>query len=100
MTPARGATQAGDRHEKGSGLQNTTVGRDGSHKLAGTPEKYAGWTVEDPVGQKVGSVRMLFANGSGEPEYISVRLGVFGRCVLIPVQGVSVREDARTIVLQ
>ena len=91
---------AGDRRERGSKLQNTTVGRNGLGKRAGTPEEYAGWTVQDPIGQKVGSVRMLFANGSGEPEYISVRLGVFGRCVLIPVQGVSVREDSRTLVLQ
>jgi hypothetical protein len=66
----------------------------------GLPGSYLGWTVQDPLGQKVGSVRTLIANGSGEPEYINVRLGVFGRCILLPVQGVSVREDSRTLVLQ
>jgi hypothetical protein len=51
--------------------------------------------------KRVGKVKKLFVNASGEPEYISVKMGFFGlRCVLLPVQNVAVDEQRRTLVLQ
>jgi hypothetical protein len=62
---------------------------------------YAGYTVCDPRGQKIGRAERFFLNGSGEPEYIRVKTGLFGfKAVLIPVQTVAVDEERGTLVLQ
>ena len=53
----------------------------------------AGYSVYDPVGQKIGIVERVFANPDGEPVYIRVRIGLFGmKTVLIPVQFVETDE--------
>ena len=44
-----------------------------------TPKRYAGYTVYDPLGQKIGNAEEVFVNLEGEPEYIRVRIGFFGR---------------------
>jgi hypothetical protein len=65
------------------------------------PDRYAGYVVRDPRGQKIGRTEKYFVNGSGEPEYIRVRMGLFGfKTVLIPVQTVAVDKERRTLVLQ
>jgi len=65
------------------------------------PEEYAGYAVCDPRGHKIGRVEKLFVNGSGEPEYIKVKTGLFGfKTVLIPVQSVAADEERRALVLQ
>jgi hypothetical protein len=65
------------------------------------PERYAGYAVCDPRGQKIGRAEECFLNGSGEPEYIRVKMGFFGlKTVLIPVQAIAADEVRRTIVLQ
>ena len=38
----------------------------------------SGYSVYDPVGQKIGIVERVFANSDGEPEYIRLRIGLFG----------------------
>jgi hypothetical protein len=64
-------------------------------------ERYAGYTVRDPRGQRIGSAERLFLNESDEPEYILVKLGFFGfKTALIPVQGVLTDEERRALVLQ
>ena len=64
-------------------------------------EECAGYVVCDPRRQKIGRAERFFLNGSGEPEYISVKTGLFGiKTVLIPVQTVAVDEERRTLVLQ
>lgn len=64
------------------------------------PERYAGYRVYDPAGRKVGSAKELFVNTHDEPEYVMVKIGLFGlRSVLIPVQVVTVDEDQRSLVL-
>ncbi len=64
-------------------------------------EGYVGYTVCDPRGQRIGRAERLFLNGSGEPEYIKVRLGFFGfKTALIPVQWVAADEKRRALVLQ
>lgn len=64
-------------------------------------EEYEGYAVCDPRGEKIGRAQKLFLNGSGEPEYIRVKLGFFGfKTILIPVQTVAAHEERRTLVLQ
>jgi hypothetical protein len=61
----------------------------------------AGYSVYDPVGQKIGIVERVFANPDGEPVYIRVRIGFFGmRAVLIPVQFVETDEKRKSLVLK
>jgi hypothetical protein len=63
--------------------------------------EYVGYTVCDPRGQKIGRAEKIFLNGSGEPEYISVKTGLFGfKTVLIPVQTAAVDDEQRALVLQ
>ena len=65
------------------------------------PERYAGYTVRDPLGRKIGNLEELFVNARQEPEYASVRIGLLEfRTVLIPVQSVAVDEGRRALVLQ
>ena len=65
------------------------------------PERYAGYAVCDPRGQTIGRAEQFFVNGSGEPEYIRVKIGLFGfKTVLIPVQAVAAGEELRALVLQ
>jgi hypothetical protein len=55
----------------------------------------------DPRGREIGRAEKIFLNGSGEPEYISVRMGFFGfKTVLVPVQTAAVDEKRRALVLQ
>jgi hypothetical protein len=66
-----------------------------------TPKRYAGYTVYDPLGQKIGSAEEVFVNLEGAPEYIRVRIGLFGmKSVLIPVQFVETEEKQSTLTLQ
>ena len=65
------------------------------------PEKYVGYGLCDPQGREVGRVTKLYLNGYEEPEYVEVKMGLFGRkVVLIPVVGVAVNEQKKTLVLQ
>lgn len=66
-----------------------------------TAEQYAGYSVRDPRGQRIGNTERIFLNGRGEPEYIRVKIGFFGfKIVLIPVQSVAVDEKQRALILQ
>lgn len=71
---------------------------EGRVNALGTCEGYA---VCDPRGRKIGSVEELFFNDYDEPEYINVKMGLFGlKTVLIPVTSVLVNQEQRTLVLQ
>ena len=79
----------------------TAASRKESGGHAWALEECAGYVVCDPRRQKIGRAEKFFLNGSGEPEYISVKTGLFGiKTVLIPVQTVAVDEERRTLVLQ
>jgi hypothetical protein len=66
-----------------------------------TAERYAKYKVCDPIGRRIGRTERVFANGGGEPEYIRVKMGLFGlKRVLLPVQSVAVDEERRALVLQ
>ncbi len=65
------------------------------------PDKYGGYAVCDPLGNKVGSVEKVFVNGGGEPEYIRIKMGPLGlKSVLLPVLYVAVDEKRRVLTLQ
>ena len=67
--------------------------------LAGS--ECVGYAVLDPEGRKIGVVGELFSNDSGEPEYVRVRLGLFGlKSAMIPVQLVALDGERRTMTLQ
>ena len=81
-------TQAPEKH-RGSGI------------LSGGRDEYVGYTVFDPLGQKIGSVEKLFLNGSGELEYVRTRIGLlFAKRVLIPVQNAALDREARSLTLK
>jgi hypothetical protein len=61
----------------------------------------AGYAVFDPLGQRIGSAEEVFVNWNEEPEYVKVRIGLFGRkAVLIPVQFAEVDDEKRILVLK
>lgn len=65
------------------------------------PEEYAGYTVLDPEGRRVGKAKVLYANANGEPEYVRVKVGFLGlRSVLLPVETLAVDEERRALVLE
>jgi hypothetical protein len=78
---------------------HTALSRKGTGGSIRAPEEYAGYTVCDPRGQKIGRAERVFVNGRGEPEYIRVKAGLF-KTVLIPVQMVAADEERRALVLQ
>ena len=62
-------------------------------------DRYAGYAVYDPAGEKIGKVDDLFLDQSDEPEYLGVKMGFLGtRSTLIPWDAVSTADDeGRTI---
>jgi uncharacterized protein (TIGR02271 family) len=62
-------------------------------------DRFAGYAVYDPAGEKIGKVDDLFVDQSDELEYIGVKMGLLGtRSTLIPWDAVSTADDeGRTI---
>jgi hypothetical protein len=53
------------------------------------------------LGQKIGSAEEVFVNWNEEPQYVRVRIGLFGRkSVLIPVQFTEVDNERQILVLK
>jgi hypothetical protein len=78
-----------DRRSHASGASSTSS------------KRATGYAVFDPLGQKIGRAEEVFVNWDGEPDYIRIRLGFFGRkSVLIPVQFVETDEEKKTLVLK
>lgn len=60
-----------------------------------------GYTVYDPMGQKIGRAERVFLNWHQEPEYVRVRIGLIGRrSVLIPVQFAEIDDERQNLVLK
>jgi uncharacterized protein (TIGR02271 family) len=56
-------------------------------------DRFAGYTVYDQAGEKIGKVDDLFVDESDQPEYIGVKMGFFGTSsTLIPWQLATVDE--------
>jgi hypothetical protein len=82
-------------------MPDTGFGHGGHEGRFEAPERYVGFVVYDPLGQKIGSVERLFVNGDGEPVYVRVRMGAFGfKSALLPVGRITVDEEGRTLLLR
>jgi uncharacterized protein (TIGR02271 family) len=57
-------------------------------------ERFAGYEVYDPNGEKIGKVDDLFVDESDQPEYVGVKMGFLGMSsTLIPWETVSSTDD-------
>lgn len=82
-------------------MLETAVNRSELRLRFEVPEAYVGYEVYDPEGRRIGSVKGLFTNAWDEPEYIRVRMGIFGlKTFLIPTTFVAVDEKRQTLTLQ
>jgi uncharacterized protein (TIGR02271 family) len=71
-----------------------------SDRFTAIEDRFAGYTVYDPDGDKIGKVDDLFVDENDQPEYIGVKMGLLGtRSTLIPWQMVEVREDESTLIV-
>lgn len=65
------------------------------------PQKWAGYEVHDPLGQKVGRAERIFVNANDDPEYIRVATGFFPpKSILIPVKLAAADAERRVIELR
>ena len=65
------------------------------------PERYVGYVVCDPLGQKIGSVEKIFVNENRQPEYVRVKIGLFGlKSILIPAKTLVIDEEHRNLMLK
>jgi uncharacterized protein (TIGR02271 family) len=63
-------------------------------------DRFAGYEVYDPMGQKIGKVDDLFVNEADQPEYVGVKTGLLGtKSTLIPWQIAEVREGEGRIIV-
>ena len=61
-------------------------------------DRYAGYTVYDNAGSKIGKVDDLFLDERDQPEYIGVKMGFLGtRSTLIPMQMATTDEASSSI---
>jgi hypothetical protein len=64
-------------------------------------ERCTGCGVYDPLRRKIGSVEKLFVNESHKPEYLRVRMGLFGlKSVLSLVDFVTSNDGLLTLMLK
>ena len=70
-----------------------------SDRFTAVEDRFAGYEVYDPNGEKIGKVDDLFVDESDQPEYIGVKMGFLGTSsTLIPWEAVSSTDDeGRTI---
>ena len=70
-----------------------------SDRFTAFEDRFAGYEVYDPAGEKIGKVDDLYVDQADEPEYIGVKMGFLGtRSTLIPWDAVSTTDDeGRTI---
>jgi hypothetical protein len=61
-----------------------------SDRFTAIEDRFAGYTVYDQAGEKIGKVDDLFVDESDQPEYIGVKMGFLGTSsTLIPSEAVS-----------
>ncbi len=69
-----------------------------SDRFTEIEDRFAGYNVYDPHGERIGKVDDLFVNQMDEPEYIGVKMGVLGtRSTLIPWSICTVDEANQRI---
>ena len=61
-------------------------------------DQYAGYTVYDNAGSKIGKVDDLFLDENDRPEYVGVKMGFLGtRSTIIPMEAATVDESSSSI---
>ena len=71
---------------------------DRSDRFTAIEDRFAGYTVYDQSGSKIGKVDDLFVDENDQPEYIGVKMGFLGTSsTLIPMQAVTVDEASQSI---
>jgi stress response protein YsnF len=69
-----------------------------SDRFTELEERFKGYEVYDPQGEKIGKVDDLFINENDQPEYIGVKMGFLGlKATLIPMDACTVDEERRVI---
>jgi len=70
-------------------------------RFTAVEDQFAGYTVYDRDGEKIGKVDDLFLDESDQPEYIGVKMGVFGlSSTLVPMDAVRVDESQQALYVQ
>ena len=65
-----------------------------SDRFTAVEDQYAGYTVYDNAGSKIGKVDDLFLDENDQPEYVGVKMGFLGMSsTLIPWEAVSSTDD-------
>src|SRR5215218_11000512 len=65
-----------------------------SDRFQAIEDQYEGYEVYDRNGEKIGKVDDLFVDESDQPEYLGVKMGLFGTSsTLIPWEAVSSTDD-------
>src|SRR5215211_4349074 len=65
-----------------------------SDRFTALEDRFAGYEVYDPAGEKIGKVDDLFLDENDSPEYIGVKMGFLGMSsTLIPWEAVSSTDD-------
>jgi uncharacterized protein (TIGR02271 family) len=65
-----------------------------SDRFTAVEDRFAGYEVYDPAGEKIGKVDDLFVDEDDQPEYVGVKMGLLGtRSTLIPWEAVSSTDD-------
>ncbi|MDP9411659.1 MAG: PRC-barrel domain-containing protein [Actinomycetota bacterium] len=63
-----------------------------------TDDRFAGYTVYDRAGEKIGKVDDLFVDEDDQPEYIGVKIGFLGtRSTLIPFSIATVDDERQSV---
>lgn len=66
-----------------------------------TEDGATGYAVRDPLGRKIGTLGRVFVGADGEPRHIEVDVGLLRtRPVLIPVEGLTVDDQGRSVTLR
>ena len=70
-------------------------------RFTAVEDRFAGFTVYDKDGDKIGKVDDLFLDESDNPEYIGVKMGFFGlSSTLVPMDAVRADEGSRALYVQ
>jgi uncharacterized protein (TIGR02271 family) len=74
---------------------------DRTDRFTAVEDRFAGYTVYDKDGDKIGKVDDLFLDESDNPEYIGVKTGFFGlSSTLVPMDACRVDEGSQAIYVQ
>ena len=69
-----------------------------SDRFTEVEDRYAGYTVYDRAGEKIGNVDDLFLDENDQPEYIGVKMGFLGtRSNLIPFHMARVNDEQQSV---